>query len=215
MTKWSGVPQVPQLGAGHQQYLQVVKQNLEYLKGVVDTNVLNQPATSSSTHQTLSMQNSLVSVTGTTSATTVWTFVVPAYQLTTSNRLRLKASGKYTNNTGVSVNVSLYVGYGGQTVFNGTIAVPTNANSGSWDLNADIGMYLGITNKQESISRWTMFSASSVGGVATGVLSGGDLGAGNNTLTVDSTAMQTMSIVHTLANASALIETHSVVLTAV
>lgn len=37
MTKWSGVPQVPQLGAGHQQYLQVVKQNLEHLKATKDT----------------------------------------------------------------------------------------------------------------------------------------------------------------------------------
>lgn len=37
MTRWSGVPQVPQLQAGHQQYLQIVKQNLEHLKAIQDS----------------------------------------------------------------------------------------------------------------------------------------------------------------------------------
>ena len=166
-------------------------------------------------HGAISRQNSLVTVTGTTSPTTVWSYSVPGYSLNTFRRVVLRASGRYLNNTGGAVNMSLFSGYGGQTLFNGTVSVPTNASYGSWSCEVDIGAYLAATNKQEAIGQWVMYAAGSVGGVAQNIVTNGLIGAHNNGLTVDSTTAQTMTLVHTLGNSGATIETHSVELTLV
>lgn len=160
----------------------------------------------------INRQGTLVSVTGTTSPATVYSYSVPGYLLNTNRRLRLKASGKYTNNTGGSVNIQTYAGYGGQTMFNGTVAIPTNASSGSWEFTVDFGAYDGSTAKQESVGEWRVYAAGAVGGVAQALVSGGLIGAHNNALTVDSTSAKTLNLVHTLGNTGAVIETHSVTL---
>ena len=160
----------------------------------------------------LSRVASQVQVTGTTAATTVWSYAIPGYSMQANRRVRLTASGTYINNTGAPRNLFVYCDYGLQTLFNASVSVPASALVGAWSFTADMGPYGGTVGAQESFSQFTAYAAGTVGGVGGGVLSGTPLGAHNNTLTVDSSVAQTMRLIFTNANAGQVLNLHSLVL---
>jgi hypothetical protein len=147
--------------------------------------------------------NTQVTVTGTTAATNLWSYSLPGFMLNTTRRVRLKAFGTYFNNTGATHNIQFFSGFGGQTVFNGTIAAASNASAGTWLIEVDVGARGGSAATQASVARLTLFNAGSVGGVANSVTY--DLGAGSNAMTVDTLVAQTWTLV--VANGNAAVVT--------
>ena len=160
----------------------------------------------------LSRVASQVQVTGTTAATTVWSYAIPGYIMQTNRRVRLTASGTYINNTGAPRNLSVYCDYGTQALFNAFVSIPASALTGAWSFTADLGPYGGTVGAQESLSQFTAYTAGTVGGAGGGVVSGTPLGAHNNTLTVDSSVAQTMRLLFTNANTGQVLNLHSLVL---
>ena len=160
----------------------------------------------------LSRVASQVQVTGTTAATTVWSYAIPGYIMQTNRRVRLTASGTYINNTGAPRNLSVYCDYGLQVLFNGSVSIPASALAGAWSFTADLGPYGGTIGAQESLSQFMAYTAGTVGGAGGGVVSGAPLGAHNNTLTVDSSVEQTMRLLVTNAHTGQVLNLHSLVL---
>jgi len=161
----------------------------------------------------LARQQTQVQITGTLAATNAFTYSVLSYTLAANRRIRMTANGTYFNNTGSSQNIIWYVGFGGATVFNGTISVPSNASAGSWQMIVDLGGYAGSTAQQEAQTRLTLFAAGSIGGVANNVQS--DTGAHTDVLTSDTTAANTLALSIILGNTALVVNTRSVVVESV
>jgi Pectate lyase superfamily protein len=157
----------------------------------------------------LARQQTQAQVTGTLASTNAFSCSVLSNTLAANRRIRMTANGTYFNNTGTAQTIIWYVGFGGQTVFNGSISVPSNAAAGSWLMTVDLGGYAGSASQQEAQSRLTLFAAGSVGGVANIVQS--DTGAHTDVLTLDTTAENTLALSIILSNTALVVNTRSVV----
>ena len=160
----------------------------------------------------LARQQTQMQITGTLASTNAFSYSVLSYTLAANRRIRMTANGTYFNSTGTSQTITWYVGFGGATVFNGTISVPSNASAGSWLLTMDLGGYAGSAAQQEAQTRLTLFAAGSIGGVANNVQS--DTGAHTDVLTSDTTAANTLALSIILGNTALVVNTRSVVVEA-
>lgn len=153
----------------------------------------------------LAREATTVDVTNTTTETDILNYSVPANELGSTRKLRVEMGGDYLNNNNITNALSLIVYYGGTTIYNDTVSISsTSASRRPWRLTFS----LCANNATNAQAFFGNFSLGTSGGALTGI---GDLDTDEiessspifNTISVDSTAAQTLRVSFTWSTASA------------
>jgi len=150
-------------------------------------------------------------VVNTTTETSVYSFTVPGGTLGTNRALRLTLTGDYLNNAAATPTFLIKVKYGGTTIFNGN--APALIQS-AFRFSIDVVTMLSANNATNSQIARTWYQGSVNNGMDGTGLASGKVSLGqfdspqlglHNSLAIDSTVNQTLTVTFTHNTANTLI----------